>query len=130
MTQDPDPLLDELLEAETAVWEALRHGDAGADAAALADDFLGVYPDGFAGKADHAGQLSGGATVLSYRLSEAQVRAYGADHALLAYRADYRRPDAGEDEVMFVSSIWRRAGEGWINVFSQDTPFDPDKVVP
>ena len=130
MTQDPDPLLAALLEVETAVWEALKRGDAGADAAALSDDFLGVYPDGFAGKADHTGQLEGGPTVLSYRLSDMHTRAFGDDHALLAYRADYRRAAAAEEEAMFVSSIWRRTETGWINVFSQDTPFDPDKVVP
>ena len=115
-------LLDELLACETAVWEALVTGDAAADAAALSADFLGVYPDGFAGKADHCGQLADGPTVARYRLTEAQVKPLGADHALLAYRARYVRVGRAEEEEMYVSSIWQRDGTGWVNVFSQDTP--------
>ncbi len=115
-------LLDELLACETRVWEALVTGDAGADAAALSVDFLGVYPDGFAAKESHTGQLSDGPTVLRYHLSEAQVKPLGPDHALLAYRAAYTRVGHENSEEMFVSSIWRRKGAGWINVFSQDTP--------
>lgn len=42
--------------------------------------------------------------------------------ALLAYRADFRRKGAIRDEAYYVSSIWRRQGGAWINLFSQDTP--------
>ncbi|MBF9033791.1 DUF4440 domain-containing protein [Rhodobacterales bacterium HKCCE2091] len=117
-------LATEIEAAERAVWDALVRGDAGADWAALSRDFLGVYPTGFAGADDHAGQLADGPTVAAYRLSECLVRGLGADHALIAYRADYARPgDGAAEETMFVTSIWRRAGgAGWINVFSQDTP--------
>ena len=110
-----------LLAAEDAVWRALVSGDAEADAALLAPDFLGVYPDGFAGREAHAAQLSGGPAVISYALSEVNVRMLAPDLGLVAYRADFARPGRG-DEAMFVSSIWRRAGAGWLNVFSQDTP--------
>ena len=115
-------LLDALLAAETAVWEALVAGDAAADAAALSDDFLGLFPSGFSDKAGHVSQLADGPTVAGYRLSEARAVAYGNDHALLAYRADYTRPGAPEESAMYVASLWRRQGEGWINVFSMDTP--------
>lgn len=115
-------LLDDLLACETGVWEALVKGDAGADAAALAADFLGVYPDGFAGKDAHSGQLSEGPTVVRYELSDARVMVLGSDHALLAYHARYLRVGQDEMEEMYVSSIWRRSGAGWVNVFSQDTP--------
>ncbi|MGI3184424.1 DUF4440 domain-containing protein [Nioella aestuarii] len=115
-------LLEELLACESRVWEALVTGDAKADSAALSEDFLGVYPDGFAAKDSHIGQLSDGPTVLRYRLSQMRVMPLGSDHALLAYRAEYTRVGRGESEVMFVSSIWRRDGAGWINIFSQDTP--------
>ena len=115
-------LLDELLACETRVWEALVTGDAGADSAALSTDFLGVYPDGFAAKDSHTGQLSDGPTVLRYRLSQTRVMPLGPDHALLAYHAAYTRVGRGDSEEMYVSSIWRRDGAGWINVFSQDTP--------
>ena len=52
--------IEQLVDLETQVWQALVDGDAAADAALLADDFLGVSPTGFAGKAEHAGLLAGG----------------------------------------------------------------------
>lgn len=109
-------------QAERAVWEALLTGDAGADRALLAEDFLGAYPDGFAGRDAHAAQLDSGASVLSYDISEEHVRPLGADHMLIAYRATYLRPASAAPETMLVSSIWERRGRGWINIFSQDTP--------
>ena len=126
----PDDLLKDLLQAETAVWDALVKGDSQADADALSDDFLGVYPDGFSGKAAHVEQVSDGATVTRFDLSEVQARALGPDHGLLCYRADYLRPGRTETEAMYVSSIWERTETGWINIFSQDTPADPTIDLP
>ncbi len=120
----PAALLAELIACETAVWQALVSGDAEADRAALAADFLGVYPDGFAGRDAHAAQLSGGPTVTGFRLSDARLLPLGADHAILAYRADFRRTGRTDDEAMYVSSVWQRAPSGWVNIFSQDTPAD------
>lgn len=117
-------LLAELLALETSVWQALVAGDTAADRALLAADFLGVYPDGFAGREAHVAQLSGGATVVRFRLSEARALPLGEGHALLSYRADYRRTGRSDDEAMYVSSVWRRGPEGWRNLFSQDTPAD------
>ena len=117
-----DTLLSELLSAETVVWQALVDGDAAADAAALSGDFLGVYPDGCAGKADHVGQLANGPTVEIFALSEATARAIGPDHGLLSYHARFRRAGRNADEAMYVSSLWRRENDGWVNLFSQDTP--------
>ncbi len=120
----PAACVAELLECETAVWQALVAGDAGADRALLATEFLGVYPDGFAGRDAHVAQLGHGPTVERFALSDARVLPLGGTHALLAYRADYRRVGREVDEAMYVSSVWRRTAAGWINVFSQDTPAD------
>lgn len=117
-----DALMDVLIACETAVWEALVAGDAAADAAALSADFLGIYPDGFAGRGAHVAQLSDGPTVARYHLSDARVIQMGPDHALLAYRASYSRVGWDASEEMFVSSIWQRCDAGWENIFSQDTP--------
>lgn len=106
---------------ETRVWQALVEGNAAADDAALASDFIGVYADGFAGKTDHVGQLADGPTVTHYSLSDVRVRAMGADHALISYQADFTWSGRQIPERMFVSSIWQRDREGWINIFSQDT---------
>ena len=108
---------------ERSVWDALVSGDAAADEAALAEDFLGVYPSGFADRADHAGQLAGGPSITGYAISEERLDVIAADAFLLSYRAIFARartPD--ETEEMFVSSLWRLRGGRWVNTFSQDTP--------
>jgi hypothetical protein len=114
--------LETFLKLETAVWEALVRGDAVADARLLSADFLGVYPTGFADRSAHAAQLEEGPTVAEYTLSEARIRVLSPDAVLLAYRADWRRASSTEPEAMYVSSLWCRAGDGWENLFSQDTP--------
>ena len=119
------PELDEILALETAVWSALQDGDASADARLLADDFLGVYPTGFADGGDHAGQLDNGPTVEAFRIESPRLKVLTDDHVLLAYDAAYRRP-SGVEERMYVSSLWSRRNGAWVNVFSQDTP--PDEV--
>jgi hypothetical protein len=110
---------------EAQVWEALVRGDGDADGQLLSEDFLGVYPNGFEGRADHVANLADGPIVAEYAIGEPQFRALAHDTVLLAYRADHRpiRDGAvGEVETMYVSSIWRRRGTTWSNVFSQDTP--------
>lgn len=122
--------LETLIDLEKSVWDALQQGDVGADSALLADDFLGVYPTGFADRGDHSGQLSDGPTVADYVILDARSMRLSADHALLAYRAEYRRPGNTQTESMFISSLWSRRADRWVNIFSQDTPEDPTGVVP
>ncbi len=123
MTSNGDPnLLSEILEHETRVWQALVTGDVAADKAALHVDFLGVYPSGFATRSEHCDQLSEGATVVSFELNEARLLSLGENHVCLSYLARYLRPNAEAQEEMYVSSIWQRQNEGWVNIFSQDTP--------
>ena len=117
-----DSLLAELLAAETGVWQALNAGDAEADAAVLAPEFIGVYPDGIAGADIHAGQLDDGPTIADYALSQARAMAVGEGHGLLVYHVRYLRAGKREWEAMYVSSLWRREAAGWRNLFSQDTP--------
>jgi hypothetical protein len=114
--------IEEILALETKVWEALVAGDPQADGAMLTEDFLGVYPSGFSDKAGHMEQLEGGAVMADYRLSAAQLVEVGADHVLLAYRAEYLATGKTDWEAMYISSIWRRTADGWRNSFSQDTP--------
>lgn len=117
-----DRLHDTLLACETGIWEALVKGDGSADSAALAEDFLGVYPDGFSGKADHVSQLAAGPTVRHYKLSDLHIIPLGPDHAAIVYCADF--VGLGDDAAsrMYVTSIWRAEGGRWINIHSQDTP--------
>lgn len=116
--------VDDILQLEIAVWQALEAGDAQVDASLLAEDFHGVYGTGFAGKADHVSQLRGGPAVARFALSEARLLVLAENVVLLSYRAEWARhprraPEAVE--TMYVSSIWRRNGLKWENVFSQDT---------
>jgi len=113
-----------LLEHEKQVWQALIVGDAGADHDLLRPDFTGVYPSGMTGRAGHVAQVQNGPSITSYRLSEIHAFAVGKAHAMLCYRADYCRAGAVADEAMYVSSLWQRAGQGWQNLFSQDTPVE------
>jgi hypothetical protein len=113
------------VELETQVWEALRRGDAEADRRLLSEDFLGVYPTGFADRSAHAGELADGPTVADYELHDPRILKVSEDDVLLAYRADWHALVAGERgalESMYVSSLWCRRAGAWVNVFSQDCP--------
>jgi Domain of unknown function (DUF4440) len=110
------------VDLERAVWTALVEGDADADRAVLADSFVGVYPTGFAGADDHAAQLVDGPTVDWFELDGARILEIADGHVMLSYRASYRRPGSDTVEVMYVSSLWSRLDDRWLNVFSQDTP--------
>lgn len=120
-----DTSIEQILKLETEVWEALRTGDSRRDSLMLSDDFLGVYPTGFANKAEHVGQLKNGPTVLSYELTGPQIVVLGENRVLLTYKAIWIRLKdrlAQPREVMFVSSVWEYRAERWFNTFSQDTP--------
>lgn len=117
--------LEFFIRLECGVWEALRDGDAAADGGLLSEDFVGVYPTGFAVRADHVGQLDDGPTVADYEVSEARLIEVTPDDMLLSYRADFRRIDVNgtrPTEAMYVSSLWSRRDDRWLNTFSQDTP--------
>jgi Domain of unknown function (DUF4440) len=96
--------VDGLLQLERKVWDALAVGDPKADTELLAEDFLGVYPTGFASRADHAEQLADGPTVSEYVLSEPRKLDVSDRAVMLSYRADFRRASAVGDrrpEVMY-----------------------------
>ena len=124
MTQAIDAQFPGLLAHEKQVWQALIDGDAGADRDLLRPDFIGVYPSGMTGRAGHVAQVRDGPSITSYRLSELRAFAVGKAHAMLCYRADFTRAGAGADAAMYVSSLWQREGQGWRNLFSQDTPVE------
>lgn len=113
---------DFFVDLESAVWDALVSGDADADRALLSDDFVGVFPTGFANRADHADELADGPSIASYAITDARLIDVSADAALLCYRADYRLPGHSTAQVMFISSLWVRREGRWWNTFSQDTP--------
>ncbi len=119
------PSIEKFLELETQVWEALKSGDRDLDAKMLSDDFLGVYPSGFAGKQQHSAQLDHGPAVANYRIEDARLIAIANDQVLLSYLAVWSRwknGNPGAEERMYISSIWKCTDDVWKNTFSQDTP--------
>jgi hypothetical protein len=119
------PLLEDFIRLETQVWRALADGDADADGRMLSDDFLGVYPTGFADRKSHVEQLIDGPTVTSFALHDARMLAVSESAVILSYRAEFERAAstvASEVQRMYVSSLWCRRDGAWVNVFSQDTP--------
>jgi len=119
--------LQEIINLETQVWESLKTGNAVLDAKMLADNFLGLYPTGFAGKQDHCDQLKDGPTVASYEILNPRLIEFTPDILLLTYLAHWSRIKKGKTEkpeLMYISSIWQRFGNEWKNIFSQDTPAD------
>jgi hypothetical protein len=113
------------VDLESAVWDALVTGDADADRALLSEDFVGVFPTGFANRADHADELADGPSIATYTITDARLIDASEDAALLCYRAEYRRPSQSAAEVMFISSLWVQREGRWWNTFSQDTPAAP-----
>jgi hypothetical protein len=109
------------LELESKVWDALVAGNIKADEELLADDFLGVYSSGIAGKEEHAAQLMEGPTVANYSLSDARIMILAEDTALLSYLARWTRIANGKQEAMYITSIWKKTNQLWLNIFSQDT---------
>lgn len=109
------------LELEAKVWDALVAGNIKADEELLADDFLGVYSTGMAGKEAHAAQLMGGPTIADYSLSDARIMILAEDTALLSYLARWTRIANGKQEAMYITSIWKKMDQVWLNIFSQDT---------
>lgn len=115
--------LEEAIALESSVWNALVKGDAAADGAALAPDFLGVYPSGFATRQDHIDQVADGPSIARYTITDPKLDVIAPDAFLLSYKAEFSRASTPDDpEGMFVSSLWRRRAGAWVNTFSQDTP--------
>jgi hypothetical protein len=120
-------LLEDFIRLEAQVWRALADGDSDADGRMLSDDFLGVYPTGFADRKSHVEQLIDGPTVASFALHDARMLVISESAVILSYRAEFERPTSAavsEAQRMYVSSLWCRRDGAWLNVFSQDTPAD------
>lgn len=115
---------------ESQVWDALVRGDASADRELLGSDFLGVYPTGYADRSDHADQLDDGPTIATYLIADPRLIRVNDAAVMLCYRAEYRRARAerpGDQETMYISSLWTKRNGRWWNTFSQDTPATLDE---
>ncbi|HBQ35702.1 MAG TPA: DUF4440 domain-containing protein [Rhodobacteraceae bacterium] len=116
--------IGQFLKLENKIWQALVSGDSNVDQMMLEDGFLGVYSTGFSDKNGHVGQLQNGPTVTKYQIRQPKLLILTGDVVLLAYLADFWRVGSQTQESMYVSSIWRKSGLDWRNIFSQDTAKD------
>jgi len=109
---------------ERQVWEALKNGDVNADDNLLSDDFLGVYETGISSKEDHLEQLRNGPVISSYEIGSAQLIRLGPEIVSLTYSATaiFLKNEAQDTQNLFyITSIWARRLNKWVNIFSQDT---------
>ena len=112
---------EELLALEEGFWRAAGHADAYAQH--LADDAVHVFP-GWGVTADNERVLQAVETVEpweTFSVENVQLVELGERVAALVYTARARR--AGQDEyVAAMTSVYRRADEGWQLVIHQQTP--------
>lgn len=109
---------------EKQVWEALKNGDVNADANLLSDDFLGVYETGVSSKEDHLEQLRNGPVISSYEMGSAHLIQLSPEIVSLTYSATaiFLKNEAQDTQNLFyITSIWARRLNKWVNIFSQDT---------
>ncbi len=117
----PSLSVQQFVELESRVWDALVAGDPEADAAMLTDDFVGVYESGISGKAKHCKQLENGPTVERYQILEPRILVVSESAVMLSYLAEWTKPGGQEPQKMYISSLWQKAAGAWKNSFSQDT---------
>ena len=116
--------LNFFLGLEIQVWEALKNGDANADSNLLSDDFLGVYETGLGSKEDHLELLRNGPIISCYEIGSSQLIQLGPEIASLTYSATatFLRNEGKDTQVLlYITSIWARRLNKWVNIFSQDT---------
>jgi hypothetical protein len=117
-----DLTIDTFEHLETAMWTSLVEGDGPAADQLLSSDYLGVYTTGFADRADYIAALANGPITASFEISESRIFAVSDTAVMYSYRADFKSRQDGPTEVMYISSLWCKRGDRWVNVFSQDTP--------
>ena len=109
---------------EIQVWEALKNGDKNADSNLLSDDFLGVYETGLSSKEDHLELLRNGPIISCYEIGSSQLIQLGPEIASLTYSATatfLKNEEQDAQVLLYITSIWARRLNKWVNIFSQDT---------
>ena len=116
--------LNFFLGLEMQVWEALKTGDKNTNSNLLSDDFLGVYETGLSSKNDHLELLQNGPIILCYKIGPSQLIQLGPETVSLTYSATatfLENDKQNTETLLFITSIWTRRLNKWVNIFSQDT---------
>ena len=109
-----------LLALKAAAIRANEKGDVSFYAEYLADDAIGVTPQGVFNKQQILAALKNGG-FLSSRVEDTRAFALSDDAGMVTYRAWFEIAGGAPREV-FVSTLYRRYVGGWKGVFYQQTP--------
>jgi ketosteroid isomerase-like protein len=127
----PAPTKEALMALETKASEAWKNKDGKFWEGFLADNFVGLGPDGKRyDKAALLKMMSGDkCEVKSYSFSDDQMIAAGADAAILTYKitADYKCPGQPSIPNSWGASVFVRSGDTWKAAYYNEMPIpDPN----
>jgi len=112
-----------LLALKAAAIRANEKSDLAFYAEYLADDAIGVTPQGVFNKQQILAALKAGG-FRSTRVEDTRALALSDDAGLVTYRAWFEIAGAPAKPV-FVTTLYRRYVDGWKGVFYQQTPLPP-----
>jgi hypothetical protein len=118
-------LKEELVKLEKQSWEAWKNHDGKFFEGFLSDDHAEIGFGGVTSKASVvAGVASGVCEVKSYTVDNFELRMLGSDAALLTYHEaqDTKCRGKAVPSPCWVSSLYMKRGERWLNVLYQQTP--------
>jgi hypothetical protein len=115
-------LQKQLTDLENTLWEAFKNKDAKPFATYLANDSVIVDGAGVSAKSSITGALSS-CNLSSYGLSDWKMTKWGANTALLTYKATQSGTCGGSamPANVWVSSVWVKRKGTWVTVFHQET---------
>jgi hypothetical protein len=119
---DDDPEIEAVLLAlKAAAVLATEKADVGFYASYLADNAIGVTPQGVFDKQQILDGIRGGKAFHSSKIEDSRAVALGSDAGIVTYRATFETPGKPPTQL-FVSTLYRRYHDGWKGVFYQQTP--------
>jgi hypothetical protein len=119
----PAPSPGALLAQENAVWQAVADHRYDSFTAALARNYVGVYPDGFKDAAQELAAIRG-ISLVRFQIDDFVVRSVDANDVVVTYRIDVSGTEQGHDIAgrFNISSYWHRFGRQWRIELHSETP--------
>jgi hypothetical protein len=122
---DRNALKDSLIKLEKQSWEAWKKRDGKFFEDFLSDDHVDVGSGGLTSKAAVVAFVGSPVCVVrSYAVDKFELKTLDANTALLTYHAEQDTTCGGKavPSPVWVSSLYVRRGERWLNAFYQQTP--------
>jgi hypothetical protein len=106
------------------LWEAFKKKDK-ASLSALIDDNFRQFEEGLSAFADKKAEVNAvdEYELISYKLTDFNVRSLGPNTALVTYIADYQGKSGGEvsKAKSVFGEVWVRSGDEWKALYMQET---------